>query len=48
MSSAGVYGPTDVLPLSEENPGDPNSRHKEKLQCEAWCCVLDCSQNAMG
>ena len=26
MSSAGVYGPTDVLPLSEENPGDPNSR----------------------
>jgi len=34
MSSAGVYGPTDVLPLTEENPGDPNSRHKEKLQCE--------------
>lgn len=36
MSSAGVYGPTDVLPLSEENPGDPNSRHKEKLQCEQY------------
>ncbi|CAJ1384951.1 unnamed protein product [Effrenium voratum] len=36
MSSAGVYGPTDVLPLSEENPGDPNSRHKEKLQCEQF------------
>jgi len=36
MSSAGVYGPTDVLPLSEENPGDPNSRHKEKLQCENY------------
>jgi len=36
MSSAGVYGPTDVLPLSEENPGDPNSRHKEKLQCEDY------------
>lgn len=34
MSSAGVYGPTDVLPLSEKNPGDPNSRHKEKLDCE--------------
>mmetsp|Transcript_86017 Transcript_86017/g.170755 ORF Transcript_86017/g.170755 Transcript_86017/m.170755 type:complete len:451 (-) Transcript_86017:88-1440(-) len=34
MSSAGVYGPTDVLPLSESNPGDPNSRHKEKLSCE--------------
>ena len=36
MSSAGVYGPTDVLPLSEENPGDPNSRHKEKLRCEQY------------
>jgi len=34
MSSAGVYGPTDVLPLSEKTPGDPNSRHKEKLSCE--------------
>lgn len=40
MSSAGVYGPTDVLPLSEENPGDPNSRHKEKLQCEARDCWI--------
>lgn len=29
MSSAGVYGPTDVLPLSESTPGDPNSRHKD-------------------
>jgi len=36
MSSAGVYGPTDVLPLSEQNPGDPNSRHKEKLTCENY------------
>ncbi|CAE8610374.1 unnamed protein product [Polarella glacialis] len=36
MSSAGVYGPTDVLPLTEQNPGDPNSRHKEKLQCEDY------------
>jgi len=36
MSSAGVYGPTDVLPLSEANPGDPNSRHKEKLSCENY------------
>jgi len=36
MSSAGVYGPTDVLPLSEKNPGDPNSRHKEKLSCENY------------
>jgi nucleoside-diphosphate-sugar epimerase len=36
MSSAGVYGPTDVLPLSEQNPGDPNSRHKEKLSCENY------------
>jgi len=34
MSSAGVYGPTDVLPLTEKTPGDPNSRHKEKLGCE--------------
>ncbi|CAE8704058.1 unnamed protein product [Polarella glacialis] len=36
MSSAGVYGPTDVLPLTEQNPGDPNSRHKEKLECENY------------
>jgi len=34
MSSAGVYGPTELLPLNEETPGDPNSRHKEKLGCE--------------
>jgi len=36
MSSAGVYGPTDVLPLSESTPGDPNSRHKDKLACENY------------
>merc|ERR1719191_1579286 len=36
MSSAGVYGSTDVLPLSEQNPGDPNSRHEEKLTCENY------------
>jgi len=36
MSSAGVYGPTDILPLSESNPGDPKSRHKEKLSCENY------------
>ncbi|CAJ1327863.1 unnamed protein product [Effrenium voratum] len=36
MSSAGVYGPTDVLPLSESTPGDPNSRHKDKLACEQY------------
>jgi len=34
MSSAGVYGPTDVLPLNEETPGDPKSRHAAKLSCE--------------
>lgn len=34
MSSAGVYGPTDVLPLNESTPGDPKSRHKDKLACE--------------
>merc|ERR1712151_46344 len=26
----------DVLPLGEANPGDPNSRHKEKLSCENY------------
>jgi len=36
MSSAGVYGPTGVLPLTEVNPGDPNSRHQEKLTCEVY------------
>lgn len=36
MSSAGVYGPTDIMPLTEANPGDPNSRHKEKLSCEKY------------
>jgi len=36
MSSAGVYGPTDLLPLSEATPGDPSSRHKEKLSCENY------------
>jgi len=36
MSSAGVYGPTEVLPLNEATPGDPNSRHKEKLTCENY------------
>lgn len=36
MSSAGVYGPTDILPLNEATPGDPNSRHKEKLSCENY------------
>merc|ERR1719330_558639 len=36
MSSAGVYGPTDLLPLDESTPGDPNSRHKEKLSCENY------------
>lgn len=36
MSSAGVYGPTDVLPLNEMTPGDPNSRHKDKLACEKY------------
>ncbi|CAK9002913.1 unnamed protein product [Durusdinium trenchii] len=36
MSSAGVYGPTDVLPLSEATPGDPKSRHKDKLACEKF------------
>eukprot|EP00971_Amphidinium_carterae_P018464 364371-Amphidinium_carterae.1 len=34
MSSAGVYGSTELLPLNEQTPGDPNSRHKEKLGCE--------------
>lgn len=36
MSSAGVYGPTEVLPLTEQNPGDPKSRHKDKLSCEKY------------
>jgi len=34
MSSAGVYGPTDVLPLNEATAGDPKSRHAAKLECE--------------
>ena len=36
VSSAGVYKDNYELPLSENSPIDPNSRHKGKFQTENW------------
>ena len=36
VSSAGVYNDNYELPLSEEDPLDPNSRHKGKFETENW------------
>ena len=36
VSSAGVYKENYELPLSEESPLDPNSRHKGKFETENW------------
>jgi len=36
VSSAGVYKDNFALPLSEEDPIDPNSRHKGKFETENW------------
>ena len=36
VSSAGVYKDDYELPLCENSPLDPNSRHKGKFETEAW------------
>ncbi len=36
VSSAGVYKDNYELPLSENSPLDPNSRHKGKFETENW------------
>jgi len=36
VSSAGVYADTELWPLSETSPTDPQSRHSGKLDTEAW------------
>ena len=36
VSSAGVYKDNSELPLSEDSPLDPNSRHKGKFETENW------------
>ncbi|MBM5807447.1 MAG: NAD-dependent epimerase/dehydratase family protein [Cyanobacteria bacterium M_surface_10_m2_179] len=36
VSSAGVYADSELWPLSEESPTDPQSRHSGKLDTEAW------------
>ena len=36
VSSAGVYKDNFELPLSEDSPLDPNSRHKGKFETENW------------
>ena len=36
VSSAGVYSDNYELPLSEESPLDPKSRHKGKFETENW------------
>jgi nucleoside-diphosphate-sugar epimerase len=36
VSSAGVYGDSEVWPLDEEAPLDPASRHAGKAETEAW------------
>ena len=36
VSSAGVYADSELWPLSEESPTDPQSRHAGKLHTEAW------------
>ncbi|MDC3078069.1 NAD(P)H-binding protein, partial [Prochlorococcus sp. AH-716-O05] len=36
VSSAGVYSKNYELPLSEDSPLDPQSRHKGKFETENW------------
>ena len=36
VSSAGVYADSELCPLSEYSPTDPQSRHSGKLDTEAW------------
>ena len=36
VSSAGVYVDSELWPLSETSPTDPQSRHSGKLDTEAW------------
>ena len=36
VSSAGVYADSELWPLSEDSPTDPESRHAGKLHTEAW------------
>lgn len=36
VSSAGVYADSEVWPLSEESPTDPQSRHAGKMHTEDW------------
>ena len=36
VSSAGVYADSELWPLSEYSPTDPQSRHSGKLDTEAW------------
>ena len=36
VSSAGVYADSELWPLTEESPTDPESRHSGKLDTEGW------------
>ncbi|MEA5414505.1 NAD-dependent epimerase/dehydratase family protein [Synechococcus sp. BA-132 BA5] len=36
VSSAGVYADSELWPLDEDSPTDPQSRHAGKLETEAW------------
>ena len=36
VSSAGVYADSELWPLDEDSPTDPQSRHAGKLDSEAW------------
>ena len=36
VSSAGVYSDSELWPLNEDSPTDPQSRHSGKLDTEAW------------
>jgi nucleoside-diphosphate-sugar epimerase len=36
VSSAGVYADSELWPLHEDSPTDPESRHSGKLDTEAW------------
>ena len=36
VSSAGVYADSELWPLTEDSPTDPESRHAGKLHTEAW------------
>ena len=36
VSSAGVYADSELWPLHEDSPTDPQSRHADKLHTEAW------------